>query len=316
MTPESEQIRKAIETGKIAGSWLITGGNEYEKKSFITECCSLLLNQDFNSFDKFHPDIKWLECGLTEESKKEIQKNILAGKAVDDTVELSRKREITVEDVRQGIQFLSLKSAPDHWRILIVNPADKMNENAANALLKELEEPSERSIIFLLCQNVGQLLPTIKSRCRKIALRPLSKEELAKKIQTLYPALEDVNTVVRLSEGSLGLAKDICDYNGVTIYHEMTSLFVPTSALSIDSVKSFSDEVCDSQPIFDLVRRFMLNWIVEQAKSYAINNPFVAEDFLDLYNEIHALFIDIDRIYLDKKQVLQTSFFKIAEALS
>jgi len=316
MTLELEQIQKAITTGKVAGSWLITGGNEYEKKSFITECCSLLLNQKFNDFNVFHPDIKWLECGLTEESKKEIQKNILAGKTVDDSIEISRKREITVEDVRQGIQFLSLKSAPDHWRILIINPADKMNENAANALLKELEEPGERSIIFLLCQNIGQLLPTIKSRCRKITIRPLSKEVLATRIQSLYPAIEDIDTVVRLSEGSLGLAKDICDHDGVALYQTMTSLFSPTTTLSVEAVKSFSDDVSQNQSAFDLVHRFMLNWIADQAKANALTNPFIAEDFLDLYNEINMLFIDIDRIYLDKKQVLQTSIFKIAEVLS
>ena len=308
-------IKNAIDKGKIAGSWLISGGFEFEKKQFVQKVCSLLLGQDISRPGSFHPDVKWLECGLTEESKKEIQKNILAGKSVDDGIELSHKREITVDDIRQGIQFLSLKSAPDKWRILIINPADKMNENAANALLKLLEEPSDRSVIFLLCQNMGKILPTIKSRCRKITLRPIPLKELADYIGEKYPAAEDIDTIVRLSDGSMGLAQMICEHDGLGIYRQMVSFLVPIARLSLENMKSFIDFVCEEDISFSLTRKFMLDWIYHQAKTYAATSPYLAEDFIDLYQEIEKLFIDIDRIYLDKKQVLESAFLKLAEVL-
>ena len=306
-------IQNAIDKGKVAGSWLVCGGFDFEKKQFIEKVCSLLLKEDISRINTFHPDVKWLECGLTEESKKEIQKNILAGKSVDDDLDLSYKREITVDDIRQGIQFLSLKSAPDKWRVLIINPADKMNENAANALLKLLEEPSERSIIFLLCQNMGKMLPTIKSRCRKITLHPLSQKELADQIQARYPALEDIDTVVQLSDGSLGLAQIICEHDGLGLYRKMLSFLVPIDRLSLEDMKSFIDFVCEEDVSFNLIRKFLLDWIYHQAKSYAGTAPYVAEDYIDLYQETEKLFFDIDRIYLDKKQVLQAVFLKLAE---
>ncbi|MBQ7412956.1 MAG: hypothetical protein IJV07_01610 [Alphaproteobacteria bacterium] len=311
-----EQIEKAIASGKIGGSWLVTGGQIYEQKKFIQSVCSLLMGDTVDVVEAFHPDVKWIECGLTEEAKKEVQKNILAGKAVEDMSDLSRKREITVEDIRAGIQFLSLKSAPDKSRILIINPADKMNENAANALLKALEEPAEGSIIFLLCQNTGKLLPTIKSRCRKIKLKPLSEPEMIQEIQKLYPALEDAPTVARLADGSMGLARDICENDGLALYRQMTDLFVPTDRLSAEAVKSFAGILNDNPIAYDLVKKFLMDWLVDQVKQYAVSSPFLAEDYLDLYQEIHQLFIDVDRIYLDKKQVLQTVFFKIAGVLS
>ena len=311
-----EQIKKAVSSGKIAGSWLVTGGYEYEQKKFIQSVCSLLLGESIDILNSFHPDVKWIECGLTEEAKKEIQKNILAGKAVDDVSDLSRKREITVEDIRAGIQFLSLKSAPEQGRILIINPADKMNENAANALLKALEEPTERSVILLLCQNMGKLLPTIKSRCRKIKLRPLTQTEMIQQIQALYPSLEDVEMVACLADGSMGLACAICENDGLSLYRQMTELLVPSEQLSVDAVKSFIGLLNENAIAYDLVKKFLSDWLMDRVRQYAVISPFQAEDYLDLYHEVHQLFTDVDRIYLDKKQVLQTVFFKIAEVLS
>ena len=315
MSEAIEIVRKSIQTGKMAGSWLISGGHEYEKKSFILKCCSLLFNQNFNDINTFHPDIRWLECGLTETAKKEIQKNILAGKALTDNIALDKKREITVDDIREGIHFLSMRSA-NSWRVLIINPADKMNENAANALLKVLEEPPEKCVIFLLCQNKGKLLPTIKSRCRKLVLPFLSEEILKKQIEALFPALEEVDLVAILSEGSIGLAREICEVDGVALYHELSELFIPVEQLSVDAVDSCLDRWTDTPEKSDLLKRFILNKIIDEVKKNALSNPFKAEDWMDLYDEATRLFTDVDGIYLDKKQVLQLILFKMAERFS
>ena len=253
---------------------------------------------------------------MTEESKKEIQKNILAGKSIDENADFSHKQEITIDDIRAGIQFLTLKTAPDKWRILIINPVDKMNENASNALLKVLEEPPERSIIFLLCHNMGRILPTIKSRCRKMVLKPLSDQELSDRIKTLYPGINDIETVVSLSEGSIGLAQLICDNDGVNLYRQFLSLLQPVSTVSVDTVKLFVADVCENDETFRLVKKFILNWIYQNARMVLLQAPFKAEEYMDLYQEAETLFRDIDRIYLDKKQVLQSILFKIFEVLS
>lgn len=310
-----ERIQKAYESDHIAGSWLISGSYGVGKKDFALKVCSLLLNQEINSLNTFHPDIKWLECGLTEDAKKGIQKNILAGKAVDEEIELARKREITVDDVREGIQFLSLKGGSDEWRILIVYLADQMNENAQNALLKVLEEPAERCVLLLLCQNLGKLLPTIKSRCRQIRLNPAPAEILKAELLREFPAAEDIETVIHLSGGSLGFARDIYKNDGVSLYKKMLSLLKPASRLSSDAVRLFAEELSQNQVSFSLVKSFLFDWLMCQIRENAIIQPFWAENWMDLYQEINQMFIDIDRIYLDKKQVLMMVFFKIAEVL-
>ncbi len=316
MTSPMTAIQKACEAGRLSGSWLVTGGYGVGKKEFANDVCAYLLGDSFRQNNGFHPDVKWIECGLTEESKKEIQKAILAGKVVDETIlSRPRKREITVDDIREGIQFLSLKSGANGWRILIVNPADDMNENAANALLKVLEEPMDNSLILLLCQNTGKLLPTIRSRCRQVTVQPLSQSEMIERLRQLYPSVEDTETVAALAKGSLGLARDIYDNDGLRLYRELTSLLVSSRALSIEKVQTFATDVAKSPEGFDLVRYFLFDWLYTQIRYNATVAPLIAENWLDVYQETESLFTDIDRIYLDKKQVLLQSIIKIAEVL-
>lgn len=313
-----EQVRQTLQAGKMDGSWIITGGYEYEKKRFVLDVCSMLFKQNINDKYAFHPDIKWLECSLTDEAKRDIQKTILAGKAVQVSADAPRKRDISVDDVREGIQFLSLKPGENGWRVLIINPADKMNESAANALLKVLEEPSSHCVILLLCQNMGKLLPTIKSRCRKITLAPMSETELSDRLHTLYPALsaDELRGIVSLSDRSLGLAREICENDGIALYQSMRSIFTAGANVSSDTIKALVEQVGDDTIRYQLLQKFILDFVVGCARENALTQPFLAEDFLDMFQELNQQFADIKRISLDKKQVLQAALFKVAGVFS
>src|ERR1700688_1149105 len=81
--------------------------------------------------------------------------------------------EIVVDDTRAIGTFLRLTPAEGGWRVVIVDGADEMNRNAANALLKILEEPPQQALLLLVAHSPGRLLPTIRSRCRRFPLAPL-----------------------------------------------------------------------------------------------------------------------------------------------
>lgn len=99
-----------------------------------------------------HPDLFVLRRGLNERGKP--------------------RREITVDDARELGRFFSLAPAEGGMRIAIVDAVDHLNRNAANALLKTLEEPPARSALLLVCHAPGAAIATIRSRCRRLALRP------------------------------------------------------------------------------------------------------------------------------------------------
>lgn len=105
-----------------------------------------------------HPDLFVLRRGLNERGRP--------------------RREIAVDDARELGHFFSLAPSEGGMRVAIVDAVDDLNRNAANAILKTLEEPPARSILLLVCHAPGAILPTIRSRCRRLALRPLSDEQV------------------------------------------------------------------------------------------------------------------------------------------
>jgi DNA polymerase-3 subunit delta' len=88
------------------------------------------------------------------------------------------KRDISAEDARAIAEFFSMKSSAGGWRVTIVDAVDDLNRHAANAILKTLEEPPPRAILLLICHTPGAALATIRSRCRRLALRPLRDEQV------------------------------------------------------------------------------------------------------------------------------------------
>jgi DNA polymerase-3 subunit delta' len=90
--------------------------------------------------------------------------------------------EISVEGVRQGLQVFQLSAAFGGWRIAIVDSAEDLNRNSANALLKMIEEPPQRSLILIISHRPSQVLPTIRSRCRRLRLDPLNEDEIVRAV--------------------------------------------------------------------------------------------------------------------------------------
>lgn len=118
------------------------------------------------------------------------------------------RREIAVDQVRDMVGFMRLTPAEGGWRVVIVDGAEEMNRNAANALLKVLEEPPQRAVLLLTSDAPGRLLPTIRSRCRRVQLRPLTAGDVAAVLAHVLPEL-DADERARLgalAEGSPGRA--------------------------------------------------------------------------------------------------------------
>ena len=116
---------------------------------------------------------------------------------------------ITVDETRETISFFGSTAAVEGWRVCIVDTVDELNPNAANALLKVLEEPPQQSLFLLVSHAPARVLPTILSRCRKLLLRPLSTVDVihaaakATGIAADDPALAEA---AEASEGSVSRA--------------------------------------------------------------------------------------------------------------
>src|SRR5262249_18855572 len=116
------------------------------------------------------------------------------------------KTILEVDEIRRLGAFFGLTSTGGGWRVALVDSADEMNDNAANALLKILEEPPPRGILLLISHAPGRLLPTIRSRCQRLDLKPLDESLVVKRLAELTPdtSAEDRASLARLAGGSPG----------------------------------------------------------------------------------------------------------------
>lgn len=312
-----EQIKNSLKNGKITGSWLVTGPYGVGKKTFAKRLSAFLTTGDWDAKIDFNPNVKWVECALTDDAKKEIQKMILAGKEVEENAKtLARKKEITIDDIREGVKFLSLKSSSNEYRILIISLAEDMNINAANALLKMLEEPFPRSIILLLSQNTGKLLPTIASRCRKIQIPRLGFDEMLDVLKKQIPDSPHIDLLAELSDGSVGLALKIHENDGLKMYQRMNACLLPLNRLDMQALNDLAENIHKNEELFNLFQIFLTNWFNQTVKEKYQTNPILSENLLNLYETTTTLFSNVSNIYLDRKQAIINTFLSIAEVLN
>ena len=156
-----------------------------------------------------------------------------------------RKTEIAVGDVRGIGGFLSRTAAEGGWRVVVIDAADEMNRNAANAVLKILEEPPKQAILLLACHNPGRLLPTITSRCRKLALSPLDKTIVADLIRCHQPETspDDAKSLALLSEGSIGRALSLAEVGGLDFYKDLIDLLSTLPRLDTAKLHGLGDRL-------------------------------------------------------------------------
>jgi DNA polymerase-3 subunit delta' len=127
--------------------------------------------------------------------------------------------EISVDDVRAAGGFLRLTPAEGGWRVVVIDRADELNRNAANALLKMLEEPPPRAVLLLVCDAPGRMLPTIRSRCRRLTLRPLDEAAMEAALAFLLPDQDEPARarLAALADGSPGRALTLAEAEGLRI---------------------------------------------------------------------------------------------------
>jgi DNA polymerase-3 subunit delta' len=140
---------------------------------------------------------------------------VLPGSHADVTGVRTEKLSLGVDEVRDLVRRAALSPAGRRWQVTIVEDADRLTDQAANALLKAIEEPTDRTVWMLCAPTVEDLLPTIRSRCRLVTLTTPSPEEVAdflSRVDGVDPAL--ASYCARASQGHIGRARALARDEG------------------------------------------------------------------------------------------------------
>jgi DNA polymerase-3 subunit delta' len=183
------------------------------------------------------------------------------------------RTEIVVDDVRDAVGFLHLTPSEGGWRVVIVDGAEEMNRNAGNALLKILEEPPARAVLLLASHSPGRLLPTVRSRCRRLSLRSLDDETIAGYLGRTLPELgeTDRGLLVRLASGSIGKALALSESGGLELYREIVGLLLALPRLDNAALNHMADRLGRSgaDDAFRSAAELLTGWLARMLRQRA-----------------------------------------------
>ena len=247
------------------------------------------------------------------------------------------RAEIVVDDVRAANAFLSLTAGEGGWRVVIVDAAEEMNRNAANALLKRLEEPPRR-VLFLLVSHAPSRVPaTLRSRCRVLALSPLPAPALEGLLDAAMAGLPAAERRVLglLAEGSPGRAAALAEQGGAALYRRVIGLVGALPALDARPLHQLADGLSGRDGVDRLrtLAELILWWLGRSIRAAARGELGTMEEvvpgerasaallegaaldrWVGVWENLDRSFAEADGLNLDPRQVLIGAFTMLQEA--
>jgi DNA polymerase-3 subunit delta' len=245
-------------------------------------------------------------------------------RALNDRGEL--KKDIAVDDARKIEPFLRLTAAEGGWRIVILDEAEALNRSSANALLKILEEPPRNTLLVLVCENAGALLPTIRSRCRLLTLQPLPEKAMRALLARAAPDVPaaDLGELLALAQGSIGRALSLIEADGLRLHRQVQQILARVPGLAPAEAVAAGEALgrAGSDASYRLFTSMLLDQVAGLARRRALEGGsdggplprLHAAALLDLWSDLDRRFREADQGNLDKRQVVMAALMALDQA--
>lgn len=317
--PEAHVI-EALRSGRMHHAWLITGPTGIGKATLAFRFARRLL------------------AGLPHDGSLHLQpdhptfRRVMAGShadllTVERTFDEKRKKlrgEIRVDEVREIAEFLRRTPAEGGWRVVVLDGAEDLNRNAANALLKVLEEPPSRAVLLLVCAAAGRLLPTIRSRTRRLRMDPLDLVAMNDVLARALPerSLAERARLAELSEGSPGRAIDLASGDGLDVAALVQDVLAklpnlpPILAHTVADAIGRDDEAFAT--FFDMLRAALAAGVRDTARGHGndVQGRMLGarglDAWIDVWQGLGELREQTEGLHLDKRQALISGFGMLA----
>ena len=296
------RMQRAFESGKLHHAWLISGPKGIGKASLAYRFANLVLSAANSRSSQWmasrsHPDLFVLERLWDPKTKK-------------------LKSELGVDHARKLSEFFGLTAGSGGWRVAIIDTADDLNVSSSNALLKLIEEPPPDCLLLLLCNQPGRLLRTIRSRCMRIDLQPLSQDETMNVVSNLPldepPSREALDIAVSLSGGSPGRALDLLNSSGAKSFAAFQSMVKITPTALVDFGNRFTAKSTSADD-FEIFCELLEGWVGSKAREKALDGS--GQSLASAYSAIGHSIRQTNALNLDRRQTVMHALSLIDDAM-
>jgi DNA polymerase-3 subunit delta' len=313
---EAQAIEDAFSTGHMHHAWMITGPKGVGKATLAYRLArralgaapagegALTASADDPVCRQIenlaHPDFLLIRRPYNDKTKK-------------------LKGEITVDEARKAADFFSRSASGGHWRVVIVDSADELNINSSNALLKTLEEPPKQGLLILIVETPGRLLPTIRSRCRRLSLRAPDPAATADWLVSAHGL--DADTAARASDlagGAPGRALAHAATGQIGVKEDLDRILSDLPRIDRSAAMRLADLASrkDGEPVRKAVMRFLMGFAQDRARALALSETGLgqAAAWVKANDELRRLARDAETLYLDPKQTVHAAISLIEDA--
>ena len=226
--------------------------------------------------------------------------------------------EIRVDEVRKMSGLFQQASRAGGYRVCIIDTAEHLNANSANALLKLIEEPPSRSLFLVLAHHPAQVLPTLRSRCRKLVLDPLDPVDAVAALRALGPpwsasepsALEEA---VRRAVGSVSGALPYLGRERLALDRDAAHLLARLPDIDWAGLHRLADRMGSDEDDFSVLTGAILDWLHERLRAGA-GEPRRLAPLAEVWEKVRRSARDTLALNLDKKTFLFSTFADLAQA--
>ncbi|HEY1752415.1 MAG TPA: DNA polymerase III subunit delta' [Caulobacteraceae bacterium] len=301
----------ALERGRLHHAWLLVGPEGVGKASFAYRAARRLLGA--------RPEPANGVLGADPDDPVFRQ---VAGRAHPDLMVLERddpdaktRRSIPVEEARALPEFFSKSPGRAAYRVAIIDSADDLGASAANAVLKTLEEPPPRGVLFLVSHRPGSLLPTIRSRCRRLAFAAPPADEAARWLMAAADlSAEAAHGYLKMARGAPGRALRLAGAGALEIDETARALVARLPAIDASAAQHLADSFRGPEG----AQRFALamDRIGAALHDHAAAAAFDGRGAIDRWAEAWSLVTDLpgeaDAINLDRADAFFTALGRLA----
>lgn len=316
-------LLSAYRSGRIPHAWLIGGPQGIGKATLAYRMARFVLSRR----DPHAAEVHGVET-LAVDVSEPVARQIAAG-AHGGLLTLERtlndkgvmRTVITVDETRETISFFGSTAAVEGWRVCIVDTVDELNPNAANALLKILEEPPQQSLFLLISHAPRRVLATIQSRCRKLLLRPLAEADVigaAAQATGLAKDDPELREAAAASEGSVARALTLLGGDGLKLQQRTAALLAALPRVDPRELHALGDALGTSDRValaafVDSIDR----WVAERLRASDLdanaNLPRLAR-LAEVWEKIARAARDTQDYNLERKPLVFSVFGMLAEA--